>query len=133
MRVKDWPSPCDGFIPNAPPGRPVGCIDGALETQPLYVRRVRFQIPLPVGSASFDAPGVFLATMTNKVYGIHAETGQQLWRTDLMVDAGAPAVIPGYVPRGIASTPVIDVANRQDVCPVREPRTSIPISRTARS
>lgn len=103
MHVKYWLGPCNRQARD-PHGdaQMTGCIDGTIVTQPLYVNRVRFDLPF----VEVQAPGIYVATTSNKVYGIEAELGLILWTTDLMVGH------PGFS-KWVSSTPVIDVpANR---------------------
>jgi outer membrane protein assembly factor BamB len=88
MRVKYWLGlwPCDVLASGE-----TGCIQGALDTQPLYVKGV-----------------VFLATLENWVYGVDANEGKILWRRQLVARDGWP-----QKPRGVHATPVIDVAHNR--------------------
>jgi outer membrane protein assembly factor BamB len=81
-----------------------GCIDGGLDTQPLYVKNVRRFPPF----FWFSDDMVFLATVANSVYGVSANTGQILWRTQL----GASDRVM-TVARGVRATPVIDSAHNR--------------------
>jgi outer membrane protein assembly factor BamB len=79
-------------------------VDGSINAQPLYVRRVAFQ--------SGGANGLFVATIFGRdytVYGLDADTGAEKWRTHL-IDSD-----PGKrrIARGVDSTPVIDVASQK--------------------
>jgi outer membrane protein assembly factor BamB len=77
-------------------------IDGSINAQPLYVRRVEF----PNGSAN----GLFIATFgTNKVYALNADTGDEEWVTTL-VDSDTSK---RGLAQGIDTTPVIDLPNHR--------------------
>src|SRR5947209_6863613 len=72
MHVKYWLGPCNRQARDPHRDAPMtGCIDGTVVTQPLYVNRVRFDLPF----LEFEAPAVFVATTSNKVYGIEPERG----------------------------------------------------------
>jgi outer membrane protein assembly factor BamB len=77
-------------------------IDGWINAQPLYVRRVEF----PQGGAN----GLFVATVfTNKVYALNADTGDEEWSTTLAdSDPGKRGLA-----QGIDTTPVIDIPNHR--------------------
>src|SRR5215510_1237173 len=76
-------------------------VDGGINAQPLYVRRVAFS----KGAAN----GLFVATCANKVYGLDADTGTEKWVTPLKdSDPGKRGIS-----RCISSTPVIDVPNHR--------------------
>ena len=78
-------------------------IDGSVDAQPLYVRRVEF----PQGTAN----GLFVVTnFTNKVYALNADTGDEEWTPITLVDSDPAA---RKFPQGISSTPVIDVPNHR--------------------
>ncbi|HUL11289.1 MAG TPA: hypothetical protein VLU73_03855 [Methylococcaceae bacterium] len=113
MHIKYWLIRCDTFIAAAPPGNPVGCFDGTIETQPLFVHQQHFKVDSPVGVVETTAGGLFIATAHNKVYGFIASTGQQMWATDLMLDKNHQPLNGGFEPRGANSTPVIDVGNNR--------------------
>jgi outer membrane protein assembly factor BamB len=81
-------------------GNAARCLDGRIATQPLYVHGVNF----PNGKAN----GLFVATINNKVYGLEAATGDRAWMTDLMRDQNGTEINPGFLPRGVNATPVID-------------------------
>lgn len=77
-------------------------VDGWINAQPLYVRRVEFQRGV--------ANGLFVATFfTNKVYALNADTGDEEWVTPL-VDSD---ISTRGLALGIDSTPVIDVPNHR--------------------
>ena len=115
MRVTNWVPPCDGVVGIPPPADislATGCISGAIEAQPLFVREIQFVRWLPAGIVTTKTDGLFVATLNNKVYGLDAGSLARMWETDLMRFVDGSERYPGYFARGIASTPVIDVANR---------------------
>ncbi len=75
-------------------------IDGWINAQPLYVRRVDF----PDGPAD----GLFVAAIfSNKVYALNADTGDEKWVATL-IDSDPNK---RGLPMGIDATPVIDAPN----------------------
>jgi outer membrane protein assembly factor BamB len=76
-------------------------VDGSIAAQPLYVRHVAFRTGV--------ANGLFVATGTNTVYGLDANSGAQQWRK-VLTDSDPSR---RGLARGISATPVIDVANHR--------------------
>src|SRR5262245_44193259 len=115
MHIKFWVPPCEG--PARDPHdrqKAVGCIRGAIVTQPLYARRLTVSVALPfLGHFNVTGPVVFVATTANIVYAFSADTGLPLWSTDLMRDENGAPLRPGYLSRWVTSTPVIDLANNR--------------------
>jgi hypothetical protein len=78
-----------------------GAIVGNVHTQPLYIE------------GGPNGPMVIVATASNNVYALHADTGTVIWqRTDI-----GPAVTSGLPcgninPVGIIGTPVVDLGSR---------------------
>jgi hypothetical protein len=78
-----------------------GTISGNVHAQPLYIE------------GGPNSPMVIVATASNNVYALHADTGTVIWsRTDI-----GPAVTSGLPcgninPVGIIGTPVVDLASR---------------------
>jgi outer membrane protein assembly factor BamB len=72
------------------------CIAGVIASQPLFVQSVDF--------AERRGGGVFVATDQNWVYGLRAESGDRVWRRQIL-----PGAVKGFLPRGILAAPVIDV------------------------
>ena len=78
-----------------------GTISGNVHAQPLYIE------------GGQNGPMVIVATASNNVYALHADTGTAIWsRTDI-----GPAVTSGLPcgninPVGIIGTPVVDLASR---------------------
>ena len=81
-------------------------LDENILTQPLYVRNVAF--------STGNANGVFVATKGNWVYALNADAEENIekWRTDLIKLIYPDKRVGGNFevhPRGVNSTPVIDV------------------------
>src|SRR5262245_16805316 len=78
-----------------------GTISGNVHAQPLYIE------------GGPNGPMIIVATASNNVYALHADTGTVIWsRTDI-----GPAVTSGLPcgninPVGIIGTPVVDLASR---------------------
>lgn len=111
MRVKYWVPPCEGSAREGhDPATAVGCIEGAILTQPLYLNRANVDLQLlNVGSFSYTGPIVVITTSANKVYALAADSGVRLWTTDVSLDRNGQPLNPGYLSRWIAATPVIDL------------------------
>jgi outer membrane protein assembly factor BamB len=117
MSEKFWVLSCQ-----MPDHMPNGCLDGIMVTQPLYMHKVAFE----KGTTS----GVFVATLSNKVYGLNAKTGDCEWESYLVngeahvlkdetggcewrddFQDSVPRNCSG--PRGVNSTPVIDAPHNR--------------------
>src|SRR5882762_8128072 len=76
-----------------------GAISGNVHAQPLYIE------------GGPNGPMVIVATASNNVYALHADTGTPIWsRTDI-----GPAATSGFLcgnenPVGIIGTPAVDLA-----------------------
>jgi hypothetical protein len=107
------PFPADLWHRPSPPTKIAsGCLDGVILTQPLYVRNVAFE-------HSRTANSVFVGTGTNYFYAFEAESGDEMWKTDLMagddlprcdIDPHAFKITMCFIPVGVHATPVIDAA-----------------------
>jgi outer membrane protein assembly factor BamB len=109
MHVKYWVPPCEGpAIGGHDSKTAVGCIFGAILTQPLYLNRATVNVKSQIGTLSYTGPVVIITTTANQVYALAADSGTRLWMTDFMRDSLVQQNNPGYLSRWIASTPVID-------------------------
>ena len=101
MHVRYWLAPAGADRTTFPDLPNAGFVDGGIETQLLYLRHAGFK--------NGTANGLFVATVHNKLYALDADTGAQIWVTDLMqLDPGACRI-----PKGVAATPVIDLGRQQ--------------------
>jgi len=95
-------------------------VAGPVGTQPLYVRAVQFNRNTEQQEI---ANGLFVATLANRLYALDADTGKPRWCVILTDGPQAerslhcdnpPSLGPNdRKPRGINSTPVIDVLNHR--------------------
>jgi hypothetical protein len=115
MRVRYWLAP-QGWVPATPGLKPTGVIDGTIDTQMLYLRK---------GGSLPQVNVLIVATSTNKVYAINADSGACVWESYLMhgdvqvirdsaSGCTSPVQVPAMpegrclAPGGVHSTPVID-------------------------